>query len=490
MDSMAAAREILLVLIAVAIASAEVSQPPQLASYASSVVREEGTVSASPGELKDLEVNISIPIDSSYQRTSLQSGELAIYDGNGNPFINIQEDNPSTPFTYSKTIVVETTARTTPSLPTRYAIPADYYQYISPTARTQSDDESIRSLAEQITENSTSQFEKAALLAIFVNNHLTYNEWLAGQENDALWTLQNKQGVCVEYSTLFAALARSIRIPTRYVTGYSYSEKHSTWLGHAWNEVYLGEWVPVDSTWMEIGFIDALHIESAKRQELQKDPPLVAHVTSQSSKLSWDREGRSGATANNIRTQSVDYAQPRTDYAIEAEQKTIPPGWKTVVRLSVKGSDYRVVPVTLASCRGEISLSVGQEEKFLILSPGVESTVSWEVSSPEYFPRNYASITCPLTLNSAYLGNKVVEIKVQPGLPKLPPIPKGLNLNTGGEGQDFTWEQPKPLPEPSVPPATMPEEASQEPELPFPQQSCPLAIALIAPMLLIAIAKR
>jgi hypothetical protein len=65
-------------------------------------------------------------------------------------------------------------------------------------------------------------------------------ETLTGPE-----VLQKGRGKCSEYSILFASLARAAGIPTRIVLGELYSS--GTWLGHMWNEVWLGEWTAVDA---------------------------------------------------------------------------------------------------------------------------------------------------------------------------------------------------------------------------------------------------
>ena len=44
---------------------------------------------------------------------------------------------------------------------------------------------------------------------------------------------------------LFAALTRSVGVPTRIVAGLLYTKGRFYY--HAWNEVYVGEWVAVDS---------------------------------------------------------------------------------------------------------------------------------------------------------------------------------------------------------------------------------------------------
>lgn len=71
-------------------------------------------------------------------------------------------------------------------------------------------------------------------------------ETLSGPE-----VLHLKEGKCSEYSTLFASLARSVGIPTRIVLGERMTA--GGWVGHMWNEAYVGEWVTVDATANEVG---------------------------------------------------------------------------------------------------------------------------------------------------------------------------------------------------------------------------------------------
>jgi hypothetical protein len=62
--------------------------------------------------------------------------------------------------------------------------------------------------------------------------------------------LERKTGKCVEFSVLFAALARAAGLPTRVVLGERY--QNNLWIGHLWNEVWLGEWVAVDASHNQI----------------------------------------------------------------------------------------------------------------------------------------------------------------------------------------------------------------------------------------------
>jgi len=70
--------------------------------------------------------------------------------------------------------------------------------------------------------------------------------------------LRSRVGVCRDYAVLFAALARSIGIPTRVAVGLIYT--NGAFYYHAWNECYVGEWVPFDST-LPTDFVDATHVK-------------------------------------------------------------------------------------------------------------------------------------------------------------------------------------------------------------------------------------
>jgi len=60
-------------------------------------------------------------------------------------------------------------------------------------------------------------------------------------------TLRLKMGDCNEHAALFAALSRSLLIPTRIVAGVTYND--GMFYYHAWNEVCLdGKWISLDTT--------------------------------------------------------------------------------------------------------------------------------------------------------------------------------------------------------------------------------------------------
>ncbi len=80
----------------------------------------------------------------------------------------------------------------------------------------------------------------------------------------ALSVLRSKEGECQSHANLYAAFARSRKIPTRVVTGivYTQSKDYLGFLYHAWAESYVNGWLAVDPTLKQVP-ADATHIKIA-----------------------------------------------------------------------------------------------------------------------------------------------------------------------------------------------------------------------------------
>jgi transglutaminase-like putative cysteine protease len=74
---------------------------------------------------------------------------------------------------------------------------------------------------------------------------------------NALEVLRTRTGDCNEHTQLFVALARAIGLPARIAAGLAYVD--GKFYYHAWPEVLLGDWVPVDPTFGQFP-ADAAHI--------------------------------------------------------------------------------------------------------------------------------------------------------------------------------------------------------------------------------------
>jgi len=127
--------------------------------------------------------------------------------------------------------------------------------YLAPTLYLKPKNTQISQQARRWTKGAGSRTEAVKMLSKrvfdFLNGGTLIPETLSGPE-----VLQCRKGKCSEFSTLFGSLARSLDIPTRIVLGDRMI--NGRWIGHMWNEVYVGRWITVDATTNEVGNVPAL----------------------------------------------------------------------------------------------------------------------------------------------------------------------------------------------------------------------------------------
>lgn len=76
-------------------------------------------------------------------------------------------------------------------------------------------------------------------------------------------TIVSGQGICYDYTALFAGLMRSQGIPTKLVKGYTKGVD----VYHAWNEVYVnGSWITIDTTFDAVYFEKSVAVKMVKNQ--------------------------------------------------------------------------------------------------------------------------------------------------------------------------------------------------------------------------------
>ncbi len=123
--------------------------------------------------------------------------------------------------------------------------------------------EDVASAALEITAGKETDEEKAKALYQWVGTRVKYDwEKVRLYEEKRIWkeqtpedTFLTRTGVCIDYSRLYAAMARTVGLDVKVVTGLGSDGRGGTG-SHAWNEVYLSErqtWVPLDSTWVSSG---------------------------------------------------------------------------------------------------------------------------------------------------------------------------------------------------------------------------------------------
>lgn len=132
-------------------------------------------------------------------------------------------------------------------------------EYLKPSVLIQADAEPIRIKAQEIIAGTDDASIAAERIMNWVYRSLK-KEAVASLPN-ALDVLQSRKGDCNEHSVLYAALARAAGIPSKVVVGLVYL--NGSFYYHAWNEVYLNQWIPLDATFGEFP-ANALHLKLAE----------------------------------------------------------------------------------------------------------------------------------------------------------------------------------------------------------------------------------
>jgi transglutaminase-like putative cysteine protease len=115
--------------------------------------------------------------------------------------------------------------------------------YLQPTPFLQSDHPSIRALTAKILDGEANSYRAAVKIKDWVFKEIAKQPTVSIP--NALEVLQTKKGDCNEHTVLFNALARAAGIPAKTVVGIVYLR--SAFYYHAWSEVWLGEWISIDS---------------------------------------------------------------------------------------------------------------------------------------------------------------------------------------------------------------------------------------------------
>jgi len=357
-------------------------------------------VVTSDGTPTKIIINFSMPQDDDRQDVIMDIKQVT--DELGTEIGVIEKSDPGNLFVYNIPGVVKARANHLTLLPSSYSVPNDVKIYMQPTAHIQSSDARIRSLAEDVTKDSKDDFERVAKLAMWVHDHINYDLTYTGKALDALSVLDQRRGVCAEYTTLFIALARSIGIPAKFVAGYSYGERG--WERHAYAEAYLGKWVPVDPLWLEIGYLDATHLKFGDHADnsVKNNVEVTGFNVNN---IEW--------TEDDVNLSTVSFSQiEKADYELAISSEEFRKGDEGIVTLSLTPQEYIVGSMILEPCAGDYNVvQVENKQKDVILRPGVKEQVYWKIKASADLPANML-FTCPLTLNSRSLALKTIDAMV------------------------------------------------------------------------------
>ncbi len=122
-------------------------------------------------------------------------------------------------------------------------------------------DAAVQKQAREIAESETNRGVLARRIRAWVKGHMQKPSNIATPRS-AAEIMQSREGVCRDYATLFAALARTVGVPTRICAGLVYFQ--DGFFYHAWVECQLTDgpdgWFAFDPT-LDDDFVDATHIK-------------------------------------------------------------------------------------------------------------------------------------------------------------------------------------------------------------------------------------
>jgi hypothetical protein len=148
-------------------------------------------------------------------------------------------------------------------------------RYLQSSIAVQSNDPSIRRLAESIVGGSASTEERISRILRWLEHNI---EKSPIDVFSALDVLQQRKAECQGHAYLYTALARASGIPTRMVNGLVYSEQFDGFLYHSWAESLEGaRWRVLDPIFGQAA-ADATHIKLVEGENLAELLPLLDWV--------------------------------------------------------------------------------------------------------------------------------------------------------------------------------------------------------------------
>jgi hypothetical protein len=153
--------------------------------------------------------------------------------------------------------------------------PPEEHRYLLPSQTVPCHNQLIKKTAAEITGEVTDSLEKIRLLLEWMKNNI---EQEPVDVFTAVDVLSRKKAECQGHTYLYAALARSLKIPTRVVNGIVYAEEYGGFLYHTWAESLLnGRWIAVDPTLGQLP-IDGTHIKLVEGETSLDLMPLADFV--------------------------------------------------------------------------------------------------------------------------------------------------------------------------------------------------------------------
>ena len=334
----------------------------------------------SNGTLRNVLLNSSFLAESPYQRiTSMNAsdGELLRYGDEVRLVYRADSLNPPKRITATATVDISyLPALSSNPPPTILSYPStEFTNYTSGMAQ----------FASSQTSSSSGQLQAAAILTDWVSKNVQYSMAFWGRDAPAQDVYSGREAVCVGYTHLLLALARSIGLESRYVSGYVFSDD---WQEHAWAEFNIGgQWVSADPTFREFAFLDARHI-AARYSEDQSG--AVDRLSARGGEFSF-------SSLTHIRiTESAPFPEQASAYA------------------AFDGTEFTVVVANTKGTYFTPTLSVTfppyihrEERGILFLAPMERKTLSYALDTSSLAGGGYYSVPYIISMQGTEISDSI-----------------------------------------------------------------------------------
>lgn len=283
--------------------------------------------------------------------------------------------------------------------PIKY-LPAEYEIYTEATDNMDSNDADIVAIASQLAEGEDDLYVVVNKLVSWIKENIEYSldTLTAEVSQPASWVIRNRYGVCDEITSLFTAMARSLGIPVKFVSGVAYSNWNdlNDWGPHAWAEVYYPGvgWVSYDITYNEFGYVDATHIK------------LKESFDSNESSTSYEWKGRNVELDPEkliVKTELIEKigrAEQQIAIRVEPFKREVGFGSYDIIEAEIENlQDYYVSEdISLAKVK-EMEI-IGNLDKQIVLKPREKKKVFWLVKISDDLDKGFI-YTLPISAYSS-----------------------------------------------------------------------------------------
>ena len=234
----------------------------------------------------------------------------------------------------------------------------------------------IENIAQELIDGEDDLYQIINNFAFWIDQNLEYNlsKTPRGGTYRASKVLDNKAGVCGEFTNLFIAFCRAVGVPARFVSGIAYSSDPrmpEEWGPHAWAEVYFPEkgWIPVDLTFREVGYLNPARVV------VMKNPDSRNPGTS----YDWSVDGaKLSVNPLNINVSVEDIStpvKPLLDIDSSVAYKRVSSGSYNVLNVNIRNKNDFYVPSEIRISKSRQIELPHNQRKLVVLEPSSEKNI-------------------------------------------------------------------------------------------------------------------